>query len=341
MISKLPRSVKSSPGAHQGRRTLRPFLRGLGAALCLAAIAVHAEPSSGLGVTEVSEATHPFQTLQCARLPVQFRLLGAALELVVDDESRILMPTISASGARYQAPGDPDTEFWSKGPLATITWSGEALPQCAPAGTVVPPFRASGNEPFWSVVYDGWTLTLQKLGEQPSTVDAQVIETRSDGQTVQGGEGHSALLLRVDDGICVDSMSGLSRPQQVTLHHADETLSGCGGDPARLLQGVEWKIVSLAGKPTPADAPASLAFLLDGKLAGNTGCNRFFGTYTLTGEGLDVGQLGSTRMACAPDRMEFESRFTQSLMSVRGFTFDADGVLILKSSDGDMRAVAN
>lgn len=263
------------------------------------------------------------------------------MEVVVRGKSRILAPVIAASGARYQLPGDPDTQFWGKGPLAAVTWSGEALPQCAPAGTVIPPFQASGNEPFWAVDYDGWQLTLREPGKPPRVVDAQVLETRPDGQTIGGGDGQNTVRLRVDDGICVDSMSGMPRPQRVTLQEEGESRQGCGGDPSRLLQGVAWKVLDISGKPAAASPSIWISFLPEGRVAGSTGCNRFFGAYTLTGEGLAIDKIGSTRMACAPAQMEWEQRFTQHLLAVRGFGFDVKGGLILKGGTGELRAVAD
>jgi membrane-bound inhibitor of C-type lysozyme len=36
----------------------------------------------------------------------------------------------AASGAKYEAEGDPATTFWSKGDKATLTIRGQALPEC-------------------------------------------------------------------------------------------------------------------------------------------------------------------------------------------------------------------
>lgn len=335
--------ARSNPQANPARAARRSkcLLHGIAVVSFMAAHTVHAAPSGALRITETTEATHPFQTLYCARLPIQARLVGTSMEVVVRGESRILAPVIAASGARYQLPGDPDTQFWGKGPLATVIWSGEALPQCAPAGTVIPPFRASGNEPFWAVDYDGWQLTLREPGKPPRAVDAQVLETRPDGQTIGGGDGQKALRLRVDDGICVDSMSGMPRPQRVTLQEEGESRQGCGGDPSRLLQGAVWKVVEMSGKQVATDPSTWISFLTDGKIAGSTGCNRFFGAYGLTGEGLVIDKVASTRMACPPAQLESEQQFTQHLLAVRGFDFDDSGALILNGVAGDLRAVAD
>lgn len=341
MTIQTPDSVAPALRLNGAQRLRKLGLCSLVTAACLATSAAYAEPAAEIRVTEITETSHPFQTLQCARLPVQFRSLGTMLEVVVNNESRILAPVMSASGARYQAPGDPTTEFWGKGSLATITWSEAQLPQCAPAGTVIPPFRASGNEPFWSVDYDGWSLTVQEPGKQPVSVDARVIETRSNAQTIQGGKGENAIILQVSEELCMDTMSDLPRPQQVTFSRGNETLSGCGGDAARLLQGTDWKVVALADQSIPEAIPVWMAFLPEGRLVGNTGCNRFFGSYQITGEGISFGQLGSTRMACSTERMQVEHQFLLFLEQVRGFSFDADGALLLNTSEGGLRAVSS
>src|SRR5690606_22602165 len=151
------------------------------------------------------------------------------------------------------------TEFWGKGPLATIVWDGSTLPTCAEAGAVVTPFRASGNEPFWAMEYTGWQLALERPGEATVTRDAQVLERRADGLRVQAGQGTGEWLLELTEALCRDSMSGQSYPYLATLQAEGATLQGCGGDPARLLQGARWAFTQLNG--VPVQAPAFIEFM--------------------------------------------------------------------------------
>ncbi|NYT07580.1 MAG: META domain-containing protein [Methanomicrobiales archaeon] len=44
--------------------------------------------------------------------------------------------------------------------------------------------------------------------------------------------------------------------------------------------------------------PISLQLAGDGKLSGNAGCNNYFGSYTLSGNSISIGTLGSTVMSC-------------------------------------------
>ncbi|HBT32372.1 MAG TPA: secreted protein containing HslJ-like protein [Pusillimonas sp.] len=298
-------------------------------------------PQPTLRVTEISQAEHPFETLYCARQPVQYRFLGSALELVVDNESRILMPAIAASGARYVAPDDPTTEFWNKGNLTNITWSDQALPICAPAGSLIPPYKASGNEPFWSVTFDGWDATLTQPGKAPLTQDAQISDTRANGQTLIAGTGANALTLEVEDALCIDSMSGMPHPQHAQLKYQSNTWQGCGGDPNRLLQGVTWQVTQLGQAQTNGQTQPEINFLPNNRIAGSTGCNRFFGEYMLGGEGMQIKGLGSTRMACGETLMAQEATFLEQLQNVSGVSFDTPDTLILSTNEGEIRAITN
>lgn len=77
------------------------------------------------------------------------------------------------------------------------------------------------------------------------------------------------------------------------------------------------------------------------RIAGSTGCNRFFGEYALTGEGMQIKGLGSTRMACSEKLMTQEHTFLGQLKDVNGISFDTVDTLILNTPEGEIRATAN
>lgn len=299
---------------------------------------------SQVRITDVTESSHPIETLHCARQPIQVRFIGQLAEVVIDDERRLLKLAMSASGARYVALGDDTTVFWGKGPFATVTWSGQQLPLCAPSGAIIPSYRASGNEPFWAVTYDGWRATLKRPGEPDVVGDAEIAETTSNGQTLIANDGTLTWRLEATDGLCVDSMSGMPRPQHTTLRYQSNAMHGCGGDPERLLQGVMWRIVN-SGEQSANDAPAAhIRFLADNKISGSTGCNRFFGGYALTGESLSFKSLGSTRMTCSSELMAQEEVLLKVLASVNRFSFkesDMQQLLLhVDSTDTEIEAHA-
>lgn len=320
---------------------------------CLVTFAVTSGPAvavqsngaaSQVRITNVTDSSHPFETLHCARQPIQVRYIGQLAEVVIDRERRLLKQAMSASGARYVALGDDTTVLWGKGPFATVTWSGQQLPLCAPSGAIIPPYRASGNEPFWAVTYDGWQATLKRPGEPHVEGDAEIAETTSKGQTLASSDGAQAWRLEATDGLCIDSMSGMPRPQQTTLHYHSDSMHGCGGNPERLLQGVMWRIAPSGEQPANGTTAAHIRFLADNKVVGSTGCNRFFGDYALTGESLSFTSVGRTRMACSSELMAQEEALLETLASVNRFSFkesDMQQLLLhVDSADTEIEAHA-
>ncbi len=55
-----------------------------------------------------------------------------------------------------------------------------------------------------------------------------------------------------------------------------------GGD----LTGKVWALTELMGKPPVAGTGISAEFTADGKVAGSAGCNRYSGTYTVSGSNI-------------------------------------------------------
>jgi heat shock protein HslJ len=147
------------------------------------------------------------------------------------------------------------------------------------------------------------------------------------------------LQVTVTPRLCIDSMSGLPRPDTVSVVLDGRTLRGCGGDPASLLQGGEWTVENIGGAGPVDGSRATLNFDVDGQLSGSASCNRYSGSYRWSGEGLSVSpKTAMTLMACVPALMEQENRFMQLLGQTRGFRFGADGALILEAAGGTVTA---
>lgn len=105
-------------------------------------------------------------------------------------------------------------------------------------------------------------------------------------------------------------------------------------DPLPLL-GPEWVVETLDGRPTLVEAQPTLRFFADGRLAGSTGCNRYFGAHE-SNEGSSVLGLqlqGSTRMACAEAQMEQENRLLELLPHLVRYHLSEGGELILFDED--------
>lgn len=82
-----------------------------------------------------------------------------------------------------------------------------------------------------------------------------------------------------------------------------------------------------------ASEQAFVRFLSDGKVNGFAGCNRFFGSYVATDKTIEIGPLGSTRMACDQAIMAAENEFLAAIQSATRYRTGADQ-LILTSEDG-------
>ena len=94
------------------------------------------------------------------------------------------------------------------------------------------------------------------------------------------------------------------------------------------LAGSEWRPVEIGDIAVPAGAELFVRFGGEGELQGHGGCNRFFGTYRLAGERIEIGPLGATRMACPTPVMERENRFLQALADARLFVRDRIHLLL-------------
>lgn len=202
------------------------------------------------------------------------------------------------------------------------------------AANGVEAFQARGNEPFWSLTRDAEAITFRPMDGAAVTVSPVPRPAIEGGAEVfRGTAGGEAFVLTVADRVCTDTMSGMPFPATVTVALGDRTFEGCGGEPVALLLG-DWTVTAIDSKPPIANTEPTLAFAADGKVSGAASCNRFFGDYTLTGEGLGIGTLGASMMACEEPVMVQERAVTEILEGVTNFAIDGDGSLVLTDADG-------
>ena len=81
------------------------------------------------------------------------------------------------------------------------------------------------------------------------------------------------------------------------------------------IRGVTWQLSDIGDKQLTTDIKTTLIFGEDYKISGNTGCNNYFGTYTLMpyAEGFKVSNIGSTRKMCPEEIMERENTYLEVL----------------------------
>lgn len=112
--------------------------------------------------------------------------------------------------------------------------------------------------------------------------------------------------------------------------------ASAGPVPAALV-GTAWRAVQLNGKALPEDAPLTLRFEDGGRVAGSTGCNRYFASVVLDEGDVSVSDAGSTRRACPQEVMRREGAFLQALQQTRRYREEGDARLVLLDSDGTVR----
>ncbi|MFO7764508.1 MAG: META domain-containing protein [Wenzhouxiangellaceae bacterium] len=132
-------------------------------------------------------------------------------------------------------------------------------------------------------------------------------------------------------------MSGMPHPATVRCTLDGKTSNDCGGAPKDLLPGDEWRVSSIAGKAVLENATPTIEFLAeDNRVAGLAGCNRFIGTFELTGENLRISPLGVTMMACAQSGVQEQGgRFLELLQKTVRFKVPGFGRLHLVTSDNE------
>jgi heat shock protein HslJ len=113
--------------------------------------------------------------------------------------------------------------------------------------------------------------------------------------------------------------------------------SASGPSDADPLAGTTWALQSLGGNPLLAGSTVDLSLGLDvqGRLGGSSGCNRYFGSYAVSGTALSTSRMGMTLMACDPDVMTQESRYVGLLEQASTYRL-AGSQLDIVSRDGSI-----
>lgn len=266
--------------------------------------------------------------MRCGATVIEAGYLDDSVRVRVGEQELVLPQTVSGSGARFSDGASPETVFWNKGNNATLTLLGRELPECVPMiDPPLLPMTARGNEPFWSLsltgtdfVYEGNMGEMRREGALPQGVETE------EGARFDTGDGIAFTISRV---LCRDTMAGMPYPMTVTVTEGDTVLTGCGGAPVDLLAGA-WRVDHVEGAVLPDGSEVSLVFDAGaGRVYGKSACNRYNGSFTLTGEGLSFGPAAGTMMACQQDLMAVEQAFLKALERVERFDFAQDGAVEL------------
>ena len=111
--------------------------------------------------------------------------------------------------------------------------------------------------------------------------------------------------------------------------------AACAGPGLPRLGSGEFVAGDVNGVPLVAGTRLTLVLGEDGQASGNGGCNSFTTTYRLQSqERIDFGPIASTRMACAPERMEQEARYFAILDAAGSYSVYGSGAVSIIAPDG-------
>ncbi|MBE0487821.1 MAG: META domain-containing protein [Halomonas sp.] len=278
--------------------------------------------------------------MDCGGTEVVFDTIGEHLVMQVGAEDFTLRRVPAASGVRYESTGDPSASLFNKGARADVTVRGETLPECTIDMTPTDPVHATGNEPPWIASIEGDQLTL--ITEYGATTRTAPVVNAHRGVSVtryRAAGDELAVSLNIRSEVCNDSMTGMPHPYSASLASPQGVLHGCAGQPSDLLAKHAWKVTMLDGQAPLSEPSMTIQFLPeDGIVAGSSSCNRFNAPYTLTGERLELSNIAGTMMLCSEEIMAQEQEFKRVLSGIEGFDIDADGMLELRGSEGQLLA---
>lgn len=121
----------------------------------------------------------------------------------------------------------------------------------------------------------------------------------------------------------------------------DAAVSSTSGDTEvtpemmAVVEGTLWKLVSYGQTPVMAESEVTLE-LMDGRLNGSTGCNRYFADYQLMDAQLIVDTAGVTKRACEPQLMEQERAYLRLLQQTDSAIATSENTLTIETPEGDL-----
>lgn len=100
--------------------------------------------------------------------------------------------------------------------------------------------------------------------------------------------------------------------------------------------GPRWILTALRGAAPAPGVETDITFAADGNAFGSGGCNRFRGGFRREGaEGLSLGPVASTMMACEGPKTEQEQRFHAALGGVKRWRVEGE-LLLLSDAEGNV-----
>ena len=218
--------------------------------------------------------------------------------------------------------------------MAACTYPAVTAPQPGTSSGASPQlYRALGTEPFWSVTIRDGRMIYEDSEQRRVAVADFRHRTTFNGHRYESPR----LTLDVTHAECSDGMSNNVYRDTVRVTVDGRELEGCGTEvtPPAALAGTEWRITDINGDDVSGEANYMLRF--DGaRLSGRAGCNSLSGPYRSESDGLIVGPVVATRMACPGPRMRHEAFVLEMLQAPVNVSIQGD-TLLLSGEHGFIR----
>ena len=101
------------------------------------------------------------------------------------------------------------------------------------------------------------------------------------------------------------------------------------------IAGPTWIVETINGKDVVDQSRATMIIAEGGKVAGNSGVNRYSGTAVINGSNISFGPLATTRRAGPPALMAQESTFLKAMSTVISLEISVGRVLSLVDKSGE------
>lgn len=207
-------------------------------------------------------------------------------------------------------------------------------------------FKATGNEPFWSLEIDfNNNMHFKALAQEelnlkfpvPDPVKPQDVDAISYRAQTESGTLH-VTIFRKD---CQDTMSGKKSDHFVRVSASTGEngemmdFEGCGTYLGDYRLNDIWALETINSENIEASKAPNLEFnLKEKRVSGFGGCNRISGPIKISDENIEIGNLVATKMACP--NMETEDRFLKAITG-KSFKFEiGDNQLRLFSEETEL-----
>ena len=103
-----------------------------------------------------------------------------------------------------------------------------------------------------------------------------------------------------------------------------------------MLRGQPLVLVSGIDLPQDVAVARPSATFENETVAGSTGCNRFTAGFTIDGASLGIGEIATTRMACAPPADAIERDYLAALGKVAGWRTEDDAIVLVDADEAEL-----